>query len=347
MQNLKEIFMNQNNLPETLKELRKQHNLKQDDVADKINVSRQAVSKWERGEATPDIFNLQALSNIYNISLDKIMSNNLLYEQIKPVDKIIEQPKLNKEIIDDNKKNARSPLLVLINAASLIFLFYLLFSLNHYYENNFSNNNAAMTVIFFGFLSLVPSVIILISSFTNIALKEKLGKYIYKIIGFLSIIFLVLTLFHYINEADGSYLFIFPLLFLMFLSYLTLHTFSFKELIYKHKNLLNILALLFLALDSILLILFLNGTGITLLITLLIQLLSTLVPMLILSTNTIYNKNNNLSLSILSLFLLAIKLAFIYTLSIGFVYNPTTYGILWSIFILIPTSSIIITMTKK
>ena len=56
-----------------LAELRKEHGLSQEELADKLGVSRQAVSKWERGEASPDTDNLIELAKIYNISLDELL----------------------------------------------------------------------------------------------------------------------------------------------------------------------------------------------------------------------------------------------------------------------------------
>lgn len=56
-----------------LAELRKEKGLSQEDLAEKLGVSRQAVSKWERGEATPDSDNLIALSSIYGVSLDELV----------------------------------------------------------------------------------------------------------------------------------------------------------------------------------------------------------------------------------------------------------------------------------
>ena len=58
-----------------LQELRKAHGLSQEDLADKLGVSRQAVSKWECGEASPDTDNLIQLSKIYGISLDELVGN--------------------------------------------------------------------------------------------------------------------------------------------------------------------------------------------------------------------------------------------------------------------------------
>lgn len=56
-----------------LVEYRKKHNLSQEDVAEKIGVSRQAVSKWERVEASPDTDNLIALATLYGVSLDELV----------------------------------------------------------------------------------------------------------------------------------------------------------------------------------------------------------------------------------------------------------------------------------
>ncbi len=56
-----------------LVEYRKKHNLSQEEVAEKIGVSRQAVSKWERVEASPDTDNLIALAHLYQVSLDELV----------------------------------------------------------------------------------------------------------------------------------------------------------------------------------------------------------------------------------------------------------------------------------
>lgn len=56
-----------------LAELRKSKGLSQEELADKLGVSRQAVSKWERGEASPDTDNLIELAKIYGISLDELV----------------------------------------------------------------------------------------------------------------------------------------------------------------------------------------------------------------------------------------------------------------------------------
>lgn len=56
--------------------LRKANNLSQEALAEKLGISRQAVSKWERAEASPDTDNLIALAKLYHVSLDELLKIN-------------------------------------------------------------------------------------------------------------------------------------------------------------------------------------------------------------------------------------------------------------------------------
>ncbi len=66
-----ENIMN-SNISGKLLALRKQNGYSQEELAERLGVSRQAVSKWERGEASPDTENLITLAKLYHISLDKL-----------------------------------------------------------------------------------------------------------------------------------------------------------------------------------------------------------------------------------------------------------------------------------
>ena len=57
-----------------LKKLRLHHKLTQEEVAFRINVSRQVIAKWEKGESTPDLGHCQALAELYNVSLDNLVN---------------------------------------------------------------------------------------------------------------------------------------------------------------------------------------------------------------------------------------------------------------------------------
>ena len=60
-------------IAQRLQKLRKEHGYSQEQLADELGVSRQAVSKWERGEASPDTDNLIALARLYSISVDNLL----------------------------------------------------------------------------------------------------------------------------------------------------------------------------------------------------------------------------------------------------------------------------------
>lgn len=61
------------NLGERLFELRKQKNLTQDDVAEKLNITRQTVSKWETNQSTPDFDKIVPLCELYGISPNELL----------------------------------------------------------------------------------------------------------------------------------------------------------------------------------------------------------------------------------------------------------------------------------
>lgn len=66
-----------------LMQYRKKAGLSQEELADKLGVSRQAVSKWECAESSPDTDNLIALAKIYNISLDELINGEAPKEEKK------------------------------------------------------------------------------------------------------------------------------------------------------------------------------------------------------------------------------------------------------------------------
>lgn len=61
---------------ERIKELRKSQNLKQQELADMINVSMYTVSVWERGIRKPEYDNLDALCDVFNVNLGYLMGTN-------------------------------------------------------------------------------------------------------------------------------------------------------------------------------------------------------------------------------------------------------------------------------
>ena len=64
-------------LGKKIQELRKKENLSQEQLAEKMNVTRQTISKWELNETTPDIKQAKELSRLFKISLDELTENDI------------------------------------------------------------------------------------------------------------------------------------------------------------------------------------------------------------------------------------------------------------------------------
>ena len=66
--------MNQDKIGTYIKQLREKNNLTQEQLAEKINISRQAISKWEVGKTLPDYASLEKLCEVFNVSITEILS---------------------------------------------------------------------------------------------------------------------------------------------------------------------------------------------------------------------------------------------------------------------------------
>ena len=75
------------NLADRIQYLRKQKGYSQEDLADKVGVSRQAVSKWESEQSTPDLEKVIAMSELFEVTTDYLLKG------IEPLPKDVTQPK--------------------------------------------------------------------------------------------------------------------------------------------------------------------------------------------------------------------------------------------------------------
>lgn len=87
-------------IADRLIKLRKQYGYSQEELADKLGLSRQAVSKWERAEASPDTDNLICLAKLYGISLDELLKTDedldtIVKEQVQKDDEHNESIRLS------------------------------------------------------------------------------------------------------------------------------------------------------------------------------------------------------------------------------------------------------------
>jgi len=74
------------NLGEQLQRLREEKNMSREDLAHEMNVSRQAVYKWENNKGYPDIENLIKLSELYNITLDELIKGDRSFQRKIEID---------------------------------------------------------------------------------------------------------------------------------------------------------------------------------------------------------------------------------------------------------------------
>jgi len=85
--------------------LRKQRGLSQDEFAEKMGVSRQAISKWERNESYPDTENLIAIAKFFGISIDDMINTSLDHG----TDDTISNDTVSADVIDiEDKENSKA-----------------------------------------------------------------------------------------------------------------------------------------------------------------------------------------------------------------------------------------------
>lgn len=65
------------NFSDNLKRLRKENNLSQEELAEKLNVSRQSVSKWESNSAYPEMDKIIQISNMFNVGIDELLNKDI------------------------------------------------------------------------------------------------------------------------------------------------------------------------------------------------------------------------------------------------------------------------------
>ncbi len=108
-----------------LYELRKQKGLSQEELANRLNVSRQTVSKWEIGESTPDMEKLVAIGDLFGVSLDELVLDKTS-EASAPAEHVVRSELYSdiKEhvLTDENRKKAKKGLKI-AGIAVGIFLF--------------------------------------------------------------------------------------------------------------------------------------------------------------------------------------------------------------------------------
>lgn len=130
-------------LGEKIKAMRQQAALSQEQLAEKLNVSRQAVTKWETGKGIPDIANLIAISDEFDVSLDELIKDDIA---------------VKKKIISDSSSKKWHILVIVYLVAITAYIIY--FAIYH-------------KIIMIGFLI---STLFMLFYETRIFIKEKIYR---------------------------------------------------------------------------------------------------------------------------------------------------------------------------
>ena len=104
--------MNQYSVGRFIAKLRKEKNLTQRDLAEKLGITNQAVSKWERGENLPDISILMELAKIFNVTVDELLKGErVLVEAENPVvkEELVKSEPIKEETYVNESNDKQQP----------------------------------------------------------------------------------------------------------------------------------------------------------------------------------------------------------------------------------------------
>ena len=164
-------------LKENIKSIRKSRGLSQEELAIKLNVVRQTISKWEQGLSVPDSEMLISISEVFETPVSTLLGENISQSKVDDLKAISEKLEIiNLQLLQS--KNAKIIHWILISLCVIIILIFIsLILLNSLYLNwNYDNpQNAVLGVTFHSFEWLFVRVapIIIIASVIGIIFTRK------------------------------------------------------------------------------------------------------------------------------------------------------------------------------
>lgn len=151
---------------EKLKKLRLDNHLTQDELAEKILVTRTAVSKWETNKGYPSIDSLKQLSNLFGISIDELIADNDIE---------------NKRLLDQAKSRKYYWYAIICLGITTILALVSYFAMIPYL--NFLSLLGVIGYIIFAFIS---------SRYKRLSVKKMIVPYIMSRIGILAVVIIVM-----------------------------------------------------------------------------------------------------------------------------------------------------------
>lgn len=119
-----------------LYDLRKRNGLSQEELANKLNVTRQTISKWELGESTPDMEKLIMIRDLFDISLDELVLDVPTKQMDAKSDFYEKTKQISKKVLTEENKTKSKKILKVLLIIILIILAIDLLSMGVYFIQN-------------------------------------------------------------------------------------------------------------------------------------------------------------------------------------------------------------------
>ena len=142
------------NFSEKLFTLRKANNLTQEQLAEKLDISRQSISKWESGQAIPEIEKIIALSTIFDVTTDYLLKSSEI-DDLSIKTKMLEK---QQQIILIQEQKHKQILKCILYSIAIYMIFFAIYFIGHFH---FWYWVANPSIFFAGFL-ITTAIIIFI-----------------------------------------------------------------------------------------------------------------------------------------------------------------------------------------
>lgn len=117
------------NLAEKIFTLRKGSDLTQEQLAEKLDVSRQSISKWESGQATPELEKIVAMSQIFGVTADALLKPSEIDELSVKTEILAKQ----QQQLFAHEKRRRETMRCLLYSIGIYLLFFAAYCIGHFY----------------------------------------------------------------------------------------------------------------------------------------------------------------------------------------------------------------------
>ena len=152
------------NFSERLLALRKSNDLTQEQLAEKLEVSRQSISKWESGQATPELEKIVALSAVFNVSTDYLLKSSEIDDLSMKTEMLEKQQQMM--LLREQKRHRI--LQCVMYSVAVYLIFFAVYIIGHFYFEIWNPS-----VIFAEFLIATAIVIFICVKILN---KDSKGK---------------------------------------------------------------------------------------------------------------------------------------------------------------------------